>query len=101
MERMIGDREPRLRAHAVEILEMTVKHESSLLRRHLLGQKPKNYPFYRALVKVLAYDSEEGIQGQMAELLRSLVDPDTMEPSTEKDEFLDIFYMNFMGALVG
>ena len=104
LEQMLDDRESRLRASAVEILEMTVKHDSSLLRQHLLkaeGQKAKNFPFYRALVRVLAYDSEEGIQGQMADLLRNLVDPETMETTPEKDEFLDIFYMNFMGALVG
>jgi hypothetical protein len=83
---------------------------------------------------LLAYDTEEGVQGQMYELLRSLVDPgvatelqmpfsildrailscrcvvrqfgilspvclaDTMETTPEKDEFLDVFYMNFMGG---
>lgn len=84
LEQMLADPEARLRASAVEILEMAVKHESSLVRRHLLSQKPQSYPCYRLLVRVLAYDAEEGIQGQMADLLRSLVDPETMDAQVRK-----------------
>eukprot|EP01052_Picozoa_sp_SAG31_P027069 SAG31_NODE_2503_length_5594_cov_1.758326_4_plen_138_part_00 len=41
LEQMLGDSESRLRASAVEILDMAVRHEPSLVRRHLLSLSQK------------------------------------------------------------
>ena len=49
---MQGDEESRLRASAVELLEMTVKHDSSLLRKHLLSQVRNNH---KLIVRVFVY----------------------------------------------
>ena len=99
LERMITSEDMSLRAHCAEMLDMVVKHDPILLRRHLLAQKPQ-VSFFNTIVRTMVYDPVEGVQGQLAELIRTLIDVDTMNESTdEKDAFLDEFYTIFMSLV--
>lgn len=38
---------------------------------------------------------------QVVELIKMLLDPESMEQSTEKNEFLELFYDSYMERLLG
>ena len=87
-----------LRAGSTDMMHLIVMHDPSLLRQHLLSQNPR--VFFHTLVDRMAHDPVEGVQGQLVELIRTLIDVETMpETADEKDAFLDEFYLIFM-ALV-
>jgi protein phosphatase-4 regulatory subunit 3 len=99
-QRMICDQDMSVRANGVDMLDMIVKHNPSLLRRHLLSvsQRPQ-LPFYNTIVKTMVYDPVEGVQGQLKELIATLIDVETFNETDEKDAFLDEFYSIFINLI--
>ena len=98
LQRTLTHADPVLRAGSVDMLHLIVLHDPSLLRRHLLQQEPR--VFFRTLVQRMAHDPIEGVQGQLLELIRSLIDVESMsETADEKDAFLDEFYIIFMALM--
>ncbi len=98
LERTLTHDDPTVRAGSTDMLHLIVLHDPGLLRKHLLSQNPR--VCFRTLVDRMAHDPVEGVQGQLVELIRSLIDVETMsETADEKDAFLDEFYSIFMEVL--
>lgn len=91
-----GDDVSKLRA--AEVLLADVAHDPTPLRLHLQGD---GAPLFGALTDALLDSKTPGLQEQMLEVLKILLDPDTMESSgVEKDKFIDIFYENHINKLL-
>jgi len=56
-------------------------------------------PLMAQLIKRLVYDPEPGMQAQSCDVLRIMLDPETMEVN-EKENFLNIFYKHYIQWLV-
>lgn len=50
--------------------------------------------------RVLEFGPDQGLQGQVVDLVRMLLDPDSMDQSPEKDPFLELFYDKYVGELI-
>lgn len=87
------------RLRAADILLSTVAHDSGSLRRFLLNDASGKILFGE-LVSSLHRPSSGGLQEQVAEVLRVLLDPDTLEDAVEKDGLLDIFYDGHISSLL-
>ena len=73
------------------------RHEPSLLRQHVLNQRPE-CEMMHALLHVLTERDGGGEKPQVAEVLRSLLDPEGME-GREQDDLLNLFYDEFVHKL--
>ena len=89
--------EPALRLAAIEVLLASTLHDPSLLRTHVLQQKPESV-MLRGLLRVLTSDEASGEKPQITEVLRALLDPEGME-GREQDDFLNLFYENHVHEL--
>lgn len=88
---------PCVRLCGIDVLLSTVQHEPSLLRQHVLHQRPE-CEMMHALVHVLTGSDGGGEKPQVAEVLRSLLDPEGME-GREQDDLLNLFYDEFVHKL--
>lgn len=88
-----------LRLCGVDIAHGLVSQESHLCRAHMMQQSPK-CALLGMLVEQLFADNDSGIKSQVSELIRNLLDPELMEGTSEKDDFLNLFYEAFMEPLV-
>jgi protein phosphatase-4 regulatory subunit 3 len=88
-----------LRLSAVDIANGFISQESHLCRAHMMQQTPK-CALMGLLVEQLFADNDAGMKCQLAELIRMLLDPEMMEGTSEKDDFLNLFYEAFMETLV-
>jgi len=52
------------------------------------------------LVDQLFGDTDAGMKTQISEVIRMILDPELMEGAAEKDDFLNVFYDNYMERLV-
>uniref|UniRef100_A0A061R721 Protein phosphatase 4 regulatory subunit 3 n=1 Tax=Tetraselmis sp. GSL018 TaxID=582737 RepID=A0A061R721_9CHLO len=98
-----GNAELRLRGS--DILLSTLQHDPSPLRTFLIKQD--GHALFTLLVDSLVDDYPKsgselcgGLQEQVLEMLRMLLDPESMEQSAEKNEFLELFYDEYIGKLV-
>jgi len=109
-----------IRLISIHILDSMLGHDASILRSYILSQKqrsigpspkptgtngaaeaaPENYTFLRKVVDGFLHDKELGVRVQLREILRSLVDVATMEENSDKDEFLTVFYNEFIPKIV-
>mmetsp|Transcript_171 Transcript_171/g.271 ORF Transcript_171/g.271 Transcript_171/m.271 type:complete len:981 (+) Transcript_171:744-3686(+) len=117
------------RVHVGDILKLSLEHDPELLRTYILNQKchpkapPKDtevrvpkqefakpvetgadangesLPLMAQLIKRLVYDSEPGMQAQACDVLKTMLDPETMEVN-EKEKFLGLFYDYYIQWLV-
>ena len=83
--------EAALRLAAIDVLLASTLHDPSLLRHHVLQQLPAEGRMLPALLKVLTSGDSSGEKPQVMEVLRALLDPETME-GREQDDFLNQFY---------
>lgn len=90
---------------AVEVLSCFLCHDPGALRAFLMGQD--GHPLFRVLVERFLGASQgphehhgDGVQGAVLEVLRILVDPDSMEQAVEKNDFLELFYTAAMPSLL-
>lgn len=90
-------RDIKMRLISVNILESVVGHDASLVRQYILSQKPKSQLLTR-LIDAFLTDPEMGIRVQVTEILRILID--TSDEATEKDDFLTLFYGEYIKKLV-
>lgn len=89
---MSGD--PILQLNAAEMLGASCLHDPSILRQFILLERPAQQTM-EALMHVLTRGAEAGVKAQVAEVLRSLLDPETMD-GPEQEEFLNAFYDRFI-----
>ena len=52
------------------------------------------------MCRVLEFGPDQGLQGQVVDIVRMLLDPDSMDQSPEKDPFLELFYDKYVGELI-
>eukprot|EP00850_Spirogloea_muscicola_P001565 SM000006S19330 [mRNA] locus=s6:66143:73073:- [translate_table: standard] len=87
-----------MRFKGTDILMSILTHDPSIVRSFLVDQ-PKT-TLFSLLVKGMLMSSEGGLQVQLLEMMRMLLDSDTMDVQAEKSEFLEVFYTNYMDLLL-
>jgi protein phosphatase 4 regulatory subunit 3 len=90
-----GDTAAKLRA--ADVLLASVAHDPAPLRAYLQGEGTE---LFSAMVDAIHDSNTAGLQEQCLEILKVLIDPDTMDGSVEKDAFIDIFYERHVGRLL-
>jgi protein phosphatase-4 regulatory subunit 3 len=85
------------RQAAIDILLSSTQHDPSLLRQHVLQEKPAS-EMMGALLRLLTVRESSGEKSQVGEVLRCLLDPDGME-GREQDDFLNLFYEQYVHEL--
>ena len=88
---------PALRLSSIEVLLASVHHEPALLRQFVLQQRPE-CEMMHALIRMISAPSCSGEKPQAKEVLCALLDPEGME-GREQDEFLNLFYEEFVHKL--
>ena len=80
-----------------DVLMSTLHNDPSALRAFLVKQE-HNALFSRIVELFVA--GEEGLQAQLYELLKLMLDPETMDQPVEKSGLLELFYDTYMDQLV-
>jgi protein phosphatase-4 regulatory subunit 3 len=70
------------------------------VRTFLLEQKPE-YGMFNELLNRVIQDPDHGIKGNSFEILRHLLDPESMttDQSQERNQFMNLFYEKFVNRL--
>jgi len=97
LEPALTHADPALRLCCLDVMLATVLHDPSLLRQHILQQRPE-CAMMQGLLQVLSTAEGNGEKPQVAEVLRNLLDPEGME-RREQDDFLNTFYESFVSQL--
>eukprot|EP00897_Mesotaenium_endlicherianum_P000812 jgi/Mesen1/10731/ME000090S10192 len=90
--------EEAVRLSGTEILMSTLSPDPGALRAFLVEQP--GHMLFSLLIRGLLVLGNGGLQVQLLEMMRMLLDSDTME-ATEKSKFLDVFYEKYIDQLVG
>jgi protein phosphatase-4 regulatory subunit 3 len=98
-EEAIRNPKVKTRISALDILNTCAIHDCSFVRTYILQQEP-TYGLMMELIKRVLEDSDMGVKGHASEIIRRLVDPDSMEQSQEKNFFMNIFYEKFVEKLI-
>ncbi|EFJ22511.1 hypothetical protein SELMODRAFT_416323 [Selaginella moellendorffii] len=88
-----------LRVSGSDILIVILNHDAALLRTFLVQQE--GHVLFGLLVKGLLNSSEGGLQAQILEIMRMLLDSEPSEQQpTEKIAYLEMFYEKYIDQLV-
>lgn len=98
MTNALATGEPELQLRATDILLADVGHDPGQLRTFVLAQQ--GHRLFGLLVDLLLEGAQPGLQEAVLEMLRALLDPETMDASVEKDKFIDMFYEQYIGRLL-
>jgi len=98
-ESALGHPRPKTRLAAFEIFAAFVVQDSKAVRLFMLQQEPK-FGLLGEIVSRILEDSDHGLKGQATEILRQLLDPEAMDQSQEKNQFMNIFYERFLDRLI-
>jgi protein phosphatase-4 regulatory subunit 3 len=93
---------PNPRHVAVEVLLLSSSHDPSHLRTYLTSSRERamkdsddgvhhGRTLLSELIRLMLADADQGVQSQIAEILRGIMDPTTLE-FRERDEALNVFY---------
>mmetsp|Transcript_50764 Transcript_50764/g.121316 ORF Transcript_50764/g.121316 Transcript_50764/m.121316 type:complete len:754 (-) Transcript_50764:94-2355(-) len=78
--------------HAVEVLLLHATCHPAPLRNWLTKENNEDgRRVLRVLTHMMVQEEDQGVQGQIAEMLRAMLDPATLE-GKEQDKRLDVFY---------
>jgi len=88
-----------VRLSTIDIIKGFLDNESSVCRTVMMAQQPQ-CSLFGILVDQLFGDIDAGMKTQVAEVIRTILDPELMEGACEKDDFLNVFYDNYMERLV-
>jgi len=82
-----------------------LQHDPSLLRGFLMQQEGDDKDtagLLRTMIETLLAESESGLQEQMCDVLRMLLDAESLQPSNkERSEFWDVFYQKYFWRVIG
>lgn len=81
-----------------DVLMSTLHNDPSALRAFLVKQD--DHALFTRIVQLFV-ESEEGVQAQLFELLKLMLDPETMDQPVEKSGFLELFYDKYVDRLIG
>ena len=88
-----------VRLKGMDILVSVLQHDPTPART-ILMEKPSERLFGH-IVQGIVDRENGGVQEVMLEVVRLLLDPESMENSAEKDEFLEVFYQKmYLGQLI-
>ncbi|CAK9276520.1 unnamed protein product [Sphagnum jensenii] len=88
-----------IRLSGCDILIVVLNHDPALLRTFLVHQP--QHTLFSELVWGMLTQSEGGLQAQLLEIMRMLLDSETMDtPQVEKSQFLEVFYDKYMDQMV-
>ncbi|XP_024373629.1 uncharacterized protein [Physcomitrium patens] len=88
-----------VRLSGCDILLVILNHDPTLLRTFLVHQS--DLTLFGELVEGMLTPSEDGLQAQLLEIMRMLLDSETMDsPLVDKSLFLEIFYERYMDQMV-
>ncbi|KAL4418834.1 hypothetical protein ABPG77_004074 [Micractinium sp. CCAP 211/92] len=90
---------PEVKLRATDILLADVQHDPSQLRSYLL-QPGEGNELFSLLIQALLGSSSSGLQEQVLEILKVLLDPETLEGAAEKDKFVELFYDRHIAQLL-
>lgn len=80
-----------------DVLMSTLHNDPSALRAFLVKQE--DHALFSRIVQLFV-ESEEGVQAQLFELLKLMLDPETMDQPVEKSGFLELFYDKYVDRLI-
>ena len=75
----------------------TLHNDPSALRAFLVKQD--QHALFSRIVQ-LFIEGEEGLQAHLFELLKLMLDPDTMDQPVEKSGFLELFYERYVDRMI-
>jgi len=87
----------RAQLKGADVLVSTLHNDPSALRAFLVKQE--EHTLFTRVVQLFV-EGEEGLQAQLHELLKLMLDPDTMDQPVEKSGFLELFYDAYVDRLV-
>jgi len=96
---VLSHQDVKIRLATVNILDCAVNHDPTLVRQFMLTQKPKCELLTKVMSGFLG-DVEMGIRVQLTEVLRILIDTANIEEVPEKDEFLSLFYSDYILKMI-
>mmetsp|Transcript_154 Transcript_154/g.467 ORF Transcript_154/g.467 Transcript_154/m.467 type:complete len:824 (+) Transcript_154:789-3260(+) len=82
-----------------DMLSTALMQNQGSVRSHILSQPPTE-SLLSVLVDKMSAETDSGILLQVFEILRTLLDPDSITLETEKNNFLNLFYDRFVQRLV-
>lgn len=99
---ILRDDDDSLRLKGMDVMMSTLQHDPALLRHFLLQQEQGESTLLMAMIETLVSDSETGLQEQMGDVLRMLLDPESLQPNVKDgaNNFWDIFYQKYFGRVV-
>lgn len=80
-----------------DVLMSTLHNDPSALRAFLVKQE--HHVLFSRIVQLFV-EGEEGLQAQLFELLKLMLDPETMDQPVEKSGFLELFYDKYVDKLI-
>jgi protein phosphatase-4 regulatory subunit 3 len=96
---ILNDAEESVRLSGCDILIVILNNDPALLRSFLVHQT--SHALFSELVTGMLTPSEGGLQAQLLEIMRMLLDSETMDATqVEKSPFLEIFYEKYMDQMV-
>nr|XP_024382924.1 serine/threonine-protein phosphatase 4 regulatory subunit 3-like isoform X3 [Physcomitrium patens] len=96
---ILADADEAVRLSGCDILIAVLNHDPALLRSFLVHQS--SHTLFNELVQGMLIPSESGVQAQLLEVMRMLLDSETIDtPAVEKSTFLETFYEIYMDQMV-
>ncbi|KAL6072578.1 phosphatase 4, regulatory subunit [Balamuthia mandrillaris] len=90
----------KIRLSCADLINNVLTNDPNQVREFILSQKDSGYTFMHGLVDRVLHDSDTGIVTQYAEIIKCLLQTETMEDVTDRDKFLTLFYSEFLKRLV-
>ncbi|XP_024390933.1 uncharacterized protein [Physcomitrium patens] len=105
VEDILKDADEVIRLSGCDILIVVLNHNPALLRTFLVHQP--DHTLFSVLVDGMLTPSKGGLQAKLLEVMRMLLDTETMEtasskhlPPADKSLFLEVFYERYMDQMV-
>jgi len=94
--------DPSIRLSSVSVLESVCIHDIVLLRSCMISadEKREKYPLFSKIIHAFMTDTEQGIRIQISEILYALLNLSNTGKAPENDEFLSVFYSDFLPDLL-
>lgn len=90
---------PQVQLRAMDVLLSALQHNPPQLRAFMLQQR--DHTLFTSLITALKHGADGGLQEQVVEILRLLLDPESMDQTSERSEFLEVFYDKYIQQLIG
>ena len=97
LARGLSSSHPRASSKAMEVILMLIQSDVAAIRAAILDPP---HTMLAVLIEQLLGDDEHGLPEQALEALKYLLDPESMDFTTQRNAFLELFYNEFMERIV-